>query len=175
LTQRGLAILLTLACGSMPATGRAAMSVGNYLLIESGEAEVDPRYAYVYVSGVLDALTAFNEAMRGAGISLFCPVDDAQPIEIDAFKALLDRAIEQEKALRPDFEQYARAASIGIVGLGVLNEALPCADAAGASRVHQSARTELGPGGPRSPRDAPVIGPSRAPALRSQSPGSPHR
>jgi hypothetical protein len=129
MTKRALAVLLTLAALGIPATGRAAMSVGNYLLIESGETEVDPRYAYVYVSGVLDALTAFNEAMRGAGISLFCPLDDAPPIEVDAFKGLIDGAIEQEKAARPDFEQYARAASIGIVGLGVLNEALPCADA----------------------------------------------
>ena len=175
MTKRALAVLLTLASRGMPATGRAAMSVGNYLLIESGEAEVDPRYAYVYVSGVLDALTAFNEAMRGAGISLFCPVDDAQPIEIDAFKALLDRAIEQEKAVRPDFEQYARAASIGIVGLGVLNEALPCADAAGGPSP-STGRRGLNPGRvvARSPR-RPVIGASRAPALRSRSPGSPHR
>jgi hypothetical protein len=128
MTTRAIAVLLTLACG-VPATARADMSVSNYLLIETGQAEVDPRYAYVYVSGVLDALTAFNEAMRGAGISLFCPLDGEQPIEIDAFKRLIDRAIEQEKAIRPDFEQYARAASIGIVGLEVLNEALPCTDA----------------------------------------------
>ena len=128
--RRALAIVLTLACCGMPATASADMSVSNYLLIETGQAEVDPRYAYVYVSGVLDALTAFNEAMRGAGISLFCPVDREQPIAIDAFKGLIDRAIEQEKAIRSDFEQYARAASIGIVGLGVLNEALPCTDVA---------------------------------------------
>ena len=132
MTTRAIAILLTLACG-LPAAARADMSVSNYLLIETGQAEVDPRYAYVYVSGVLDALTAFNEAMRGAGISLFCPLDGEQPIEIDTFKSLIDRAIEQEKAIRSDFEQYARAASIGIVGLGVLNEALPCTDAAGGS------------------------------------------
>jgi hypothetical protein len=128
MTARALALLLALA-GALPA--RADMSVSNYLLIESGQAEVDPRYTYVYVSGVLDALTAFNEAMREAGISLFCPVADARPIEIDAFKSLIDRAIEREKASRPDFEQYARAASIGIVGLGALNQALPCTDAAG--------------------------------------------
>jgi len=128
--RRALAIVFTLACCGMPATAGADMSVSNYLLIETGQAEVDPRYAYVYVSGVLDALTAFNEAMRGAGISLFCPVDREQPIAIDAFKGLIDRAIEQEKAIRSDFEQYARAASIGIVGLGVLNEALPCTDVA---------------------------------------------
>jgi hypothetical protein len=127
MTTRAIAVLLTLACG-LPATARADMSVSNYLLIETGQAEVDPRYAYVYVSGVLDALTAFNEAMRGAGISLFCPLDGEQPIEIDALR-LIDRAIEQEKAIRPDFEQYARAASIGIVGLEVLNQALPCTDA----------------------------------------------
>ena len=130
MTARAIAVLLTLACG-LPATARADMSVSNYLLIKTGQAEVDPSYAYVYVSGVLDALTAFNEAMQGAGISLFCPVAGEQPIEIDVFKSLIDRAIEQEKAIRPDFEQYARAASIGIVGLGVLNEALPCTSAAG--------------------------------------------
>ena len=129
--RRALALVLALACCGPPAAARADMSVSNYLLIETGQAEVDPSYAYVYVSGVLDALTAFNEAMRGAGISLFCPVDGEQPIAIDAFKGLIDRAIAQEKAIRPDFEQYARAASIGIVGLGALNEALPCADAAG--------------------------------------------
>ena len=119
MTTRALAVLarprLPRGCRQ---PGRAAMSVGNYLLIEAGQAEVDPRYAYVYVSGVLDALTTFNEAMRGAGISLFCPIDDAQPIEIDAFKALIDQAIEQDKAVRPDFEQYARAASIGSSGSG---------------------------------------------------------
>ncbi|MGH6900155.1 MAG: hypothetical protein ACREJ5_26995 [Geminicoccaceae bacterium] len=130
MSTRALALLLTFACCGLPAIGRADMSVGNYLLIETGQAEVDPGYAYVYVSGVLDALTTFNEAMRSAGISLFCPVDDEQAMEIDAFKALIDRAIAQEQAIRPDFEAYARAASIGIVGLGVLNEALACADAA---------------------------------------------
>jgi hypothetical protein len=130
MTSRTLALALAVACGSLSATGRADMSVTNYLLLQSGQVEVDPRYAYVYVSGVLDALTAFNEAMRSAGISVFCPLDDQPGIEIDAFKALIDRAIEQDKASRPDFDQYARAASIGIVGLGVLNEALPCADPA---------------------------------------------
>jgi hypothetical protein len=131
MTSRTCALVLAVVCGGLPATGRADMSVTNYLLLESGQAEVDPRYTYVYVSGVLDALTAFNEAMRSAGISLFCPLEDQPGMEIDAFKALIDRAIEQDKASRPDFDQYARAASIGIVGLGVLNEALPCADAAG--------------------------------------------
>jgi hypothetical protein len=129
MTTRALAILLALACWGLPATARGDMSVDSYLLIETGQAEVDPRYAYVYVSGVLDALTTFNEAARAAGISLFCPIDD-QVIEIDRFKALIEQAIEQAKSIRPDFEQYARAASIGVVGLGVLNEALPCADAA---------------------------------------------
>jgi hypothetical protein len=129
--SRALALAIGLACGGLPATSRADMSITNYLLLESGQVEVDPRYAYVYVSGVLDALTVFNEAMRSAGISLFCPLDDQPGIEIDAFKDLIDRAIERDKASRPDFDQYARAASIGIVGLGVLNEALPCADAAG--------------------------------------------
>jgi hypothetical protein len=128
MTSRALAILFALVCWGLPATGRGDMSVGNYLLIETGEAQVDPRYAYVYVSGVLDALTTFNEAVRGAGISLFCPTDD-QVIEIDRFKTLIDQAIAQAKAIRSDFEQYAHAASIGVVGLGVLNEALPCADA----------------------------------------------
>ena len=127
MTARALAALLALACWGVPATARGDMSVDSYLLIETGQAEVDPRYAYVYVSGVLDALTTFNEAARAAGISLFCPTDD-QVIEIDRFKALIDQAIEQAKSVRPDFEQYARAASIGIVGLGVLNEALPCAE-----------------------------------------------
>jgi hypothetical protein len=131
MTSRALALAITLACGTLPAPARADMSVTNYLLLESGQVEVDPGYTYVYVSGVLDALTAFNEAMRSAGISLFCPLDDQPGIEIDAFKALIDRAIERDKASRPDFDQYARAASIGIIGLGVLNEALPCADPAG--------------------------------------------
>jgi hypothetical protein len=116
------------------------MSVGNYLLIETGQAEVDRRYAYVYVSGVLDALTAFNEAMRGAGISLFCPDDDQTAIGIDRFKALVDQAIERARTTRPDFEEYARAASIGVVGLEVLNEALPCAEpAAGLSEPAEEA------------------------------------
>jgi hypothetical protein len=132
MTTRALATLLALACWGLPAPARGDMSVDNYLLIETGQAEIDPRYAYVYVSGVLDALTTFNEAVRGAGVSLFCPTDD-RVIEIDRFKALIDQAIEQAKSIRPDFEQYARAASVGIVGLGVLNEALPCA-AAGAGR-----------------------------------------
>ena len=136
MTTRALAFVLAIACCAQPATGRAAMSVGNYLLIETGQAEVDPNYTYIYVSGVLDALTTFNEAMQGAGISLFCPVDDQKVIEVDEFKALIDQAIERAKATRPNFEQYAHAASIGIVGLGVLNEALPCAAAAdGDSRV----------------------------------------
>jgi hypothetical protein len=126
---RALAILLALVCWGLPATSRGDMSVGNYLLVETGEAQVDRRYAYVYVSGVLDALTTFNEAVRGAGISLFCPTDD-QVIEIERFKTLIDQAIAQAKAIRSDFEQYARAASIGVIGLGVLNEELPCADAA---------------------------------------------
>lgn len=129
MTVRPLAMLLALACCGQPATVRAAMSVDNYLLIETGQAQLDPDYAYVYVSGVLDALTTFNEAMRGAGISLFCPVDDHKVIEVDMLKALIDQAIERAKEVRPDFEQYARAASIGIVALGVLNEALPCAEA----------------------------------------------
>jgi hypothetical protein len=133
MTSRALALALALACGGLAAPARADMSVTNYLLLESGQVEVDPRYTYVYVSGVLDALTAFNEAMRSAGISLFCPPDDQPGIEIDAFKALIDRAIERDKASRPDFDQYASAASIGIIGLGVLNEALPCADPAGGS------------------------------------------
>ena len=131
MTSRVLSLAIAVVCGGLPAPARADMSVTNYLLLESGQVEVDPRYTYVYVSGVLDALTAFNEAMRSAGISLFCPLDDQPGIEIDAFKALIDRAIERDKASRPDFDQYARAASIGIIGLGVLNEALPCADPAG--------------------------------------------
>jgi hypothetical protein len=105
------------------------MSVENYLLIESGQAQVDPDYSYVYVSGVLDALSAFNEAMRSAGVSLFCPVDEQQVIEIEVFKGLIDQAITRARTEQADFAQYARAASIGIIGLRVLNEALPCSTA----------------------------------------------
>ena len=54
-------------------------------------------------------------------------------IEIERFKALIDQAIREDKAIRPDFDQYARAASIGVVGLGVLNETLPCPEAAAGS------------------------------------------
>jgi hypothetical protein len=108
---RALGLAIALAWG-LPATARADMSVTNYLLLESGQVEVDPRYTYVYVSGVLDALTAFNEAMRSAGISLFCPLDDQPGIEIDAFKALIDRAIERDKAsARISISMRARRAS----------------------------------------------------------------
>lgn len=128
MSRRILACLLAVIFGAHPSLGRAAMSVETYLLIETGQGQVDPDYSYVYVSGVLDALTAFNEAVRSAGVSLFCPADDEQTIELDAFKGLIDQAILRARANEADFKQYARAASIGIIGLGVLNEALPCID-----------------------------------------------
>jgi hypothetical protein len=126
--SRLVALALTLSVLGAPSTGRGAMSVGNYLLIETKQVEVDPDYAYVYVSGVLDALTAFNEAVRATGVSLFCPTDDQDVIAIDVFKTLIDRAIVRAQEERPDFEEFARSASLGIIGLGVLNETFPCAD-----------------------------------------------
>jgi hypothetical protein len=128
MTSRLGALALALAALGAPSAGHAAMSVGNYLLIETKQVEVDPDYAYVYVSGVLDALTAFNEALRATGVSLFCPTDDQNVIAIDAFKMLIDQAIVEAQQSRPDFEEFARSASLGIIGLGVLNETFPCAD-----------------------------------------------
>ena len=127
MSGRVIACLISIVCSTQPSIGRAAMSLESYLLIETGQAKVDPNYSYVYVAGVLDALTAFNEAVRTAGVSLFCPADDQRMIEVETFKGLIDQAIVRARTTQADFEQYARAASIGIIGLGVLNAALPCA------------------------------------------------
>ena len=41
---------------------------------------------------------------------------------------LIDQHIDQEQKRRSDFRSYAQAATVGIVGLQVLNETFPCAD-----------------------------------------------
>lgn len=127
--RAALAGAITAGLTALPAdSSRATMSVGTYLLIETGRVEVDPDFTFVYVSGVLDALIVFNEAIRPTGISLFCPVDENNVIDDDTFKDLVDQAIIDAKEDRPDFEAFAESASIGVVGLGVLNETFPCAE-----------------------------------------------
>jgi len=125
----GTAALLLLAPATTfwPGAGRAAMSLENYLLIENEIVTVDPDYNLVYVAGVLDTLVATNQAVASAGVNLFCLPNDVI-LQIEGFKGLIDQHIDQEQKRRSDFRSYAQAATVGIVGLQVLNETFPCAD-----------------------------------------------
>ena len=122
----GAALAMIGLTASTPAL--ASMTIREYLKVERGEMQgVDPALNVVYVWGVMDALGAFDEAIRqNLGQTLFCAPAGAAPLDVEEFKVSIDREIENARTEVVDFESWIDRATIGTLGLEVLSEVYDC-------------------------------------------------
>lgn len=119
---RLLFVVIGLAVLSMPA--RASMTVEEFL---SGRGNQDDLTNAVYVWGVMDALGAFDDAIRvGLGQTLFCKTDEVEPPTVERMVNEIEREIEFSRKRVIDFEAYSRDTTIGEVGLIVLTKLYGC-------------------------------------------------
>lgn len=115
-------LFLCLMVQSGPA---AAMTVQEYL-DAVGRQEAATGSLGRYFVGMSDGLFAFNDALSGAGIRVFCPPPDEAVMAAEELRRRVDAVVRERQETRPDFATYAATATIGLTAIEILNEIYPC-------------------------------------------------
>lgn len=117
----GAGLVLCLLAQPGPA---AAMTVQEYL-DAVGRQEAASTLGRYFV-GMSDGLFAFNDALSGAGIRVFCPPAGEAVMEAEELRRRVDAVVRERQETRPDFATYAATATIGLTAIEILNEIYPC-------------------------------------------------
>lgn len=120
----GAGLVLCLLAQVGPA---AAMTVQEYLDAVERQEEATSSLGRYFV-GMSDGLFAFNDALSGAGIRVFCPPADEAVMEAEELRRRVDAVVRERQETRPDFATYAATATIGLTAIEILNEVYPCAE-----------------------------------------------
>ena len=108
-------------------TANASMSVEEYLEGQAGQRDGSDLSNLIYVWGVMDALGAFDDAIRAhLGHTLFCVDEENGRVTVERMIAEIDREIEFARKRVIDFSTYTKQTTVGDVGLIVLSNLHKC-------------------------------------------------
>ena len=99
-----------------------AMTVEEFLA--TGKAR-PKEWLEAYFIGLRDAVYDYNTAMQAAGIKVFCPVENEPPMSSDELRRRIEALIASRET-ETDFDSFSTEATLGLVSVQILNQALPC-------------------------------------------------
>jgi hypothetical protein len=112
--------------GTELGTGVKPLSLEEFLRLSEQKGD-DPGLMR-YFDGLRDALYQFDMVLQGVGVDVICPVEDQPPIPTSELRRRLEVDLAEKRRRSPDFDEYIRTTSLGLVALEVLAQIHPCMD-----------------------------------------------
>lgn len=110
--------------GTSSGDGAKPMSLQEFLRLSEQKGD-DPGLMR-YFDGFRDALYQFNAVLGSIGVDVFCPAENEPPIATPELRRRLEADLADQRRRRPDFDDYVRTTSLGLVALEVLAQLHPC-------------------------------------------------